>query len=124
MKSDSNRPRRSASPSSTTRNLHRQVHLEPGCEGDGAPVRGHGDAIGLVRAVLSWLMRLPARPSRGASASFTEHLPQFVSMHGNDHVIYLLKALFLGGFGNYLIPLMSGPANMVFPYVNMVSYWL
>ena len=39
-------------------------------------------------------------------------------------VIYLLTALFLGGFGNYLIPLMVGARDMVFPYVNMVSYWM
>ncbi len=39
-------------------------------------------------------------------------------------VIYLLTALFLGGFGNYLIPLMCGARDMVFPYLNMVSYWV
>ncbi|MDP7426542.1 MAG: cbb3-type cytochrome c oxidase subunit I, partial [Rhodospirillales bacterium] len=33
-------------------------------------------------------------------------------------------ALFLGGFGNYLIPLMVGARDMVFPYVNMISYWI
>ncbi len=39
-------------------------------------------------------------------------------------VIYLLTALFLGGFGNYLIPLMVGARDMVFPYANMLSYWV
>ena len=38
-------------------------------------------------------------------------------------VVYLLTALFLGAFGNYLIPLMVGARDMVFPYLNMVSYW-
>ena len=41
-------------------------------------------------------------------------------MHGMIMVIYLLTALFLGGFGNYLIPLMVGARDMVFPYVNMI----
>src|SRR5271165_6671486 len=45
-------------------------------------------------------------------------------MHGMIMVIYLLTALFLGGFGNYLIPLMLGARDMVFPYVNMLSYWV
>ena len=45
-------------------------------------------------------------------------------MHGMIMVIYLLTALFLGGFGNYLIPLMVGARDMVFPYANMLSYWL
>jgi cytochrome c oxidase subunit 1 len=39
-------------------------------------------------------------------------------------VVYLLTALFLGGFGNYLIPLMVGARDMVFPYLNMLSYWI
>ena len=38
-------------------------------------------------------------------------------------VIYLLTALFLGGFGNYLIPLMCGARDMVFPYMNMLTFW-
>ncbi len=81
-------------------------------------------SIGLVALVLSWLMRL--------QLAFPELVPflgpaeyyQFVTMHGMIMVIYLLTALFLGGFGNYLIPLMVGARDMVFPYVNMVSYWV
>src|SRR5690242_13953051 len=45
-------------------------------------------------------------------------------MHGMIMVVYLLTALFLGGFGNYLIPLMVGARDMVFPYLNMLSYWM
>ena len=81
-------------------------------------------AIGLVALVLSWLMRLQLGfpelfPFLGASEYY-----QFVTMHGMIMVIYLLTALFLGGFGNFLIPLMVGARDMVFPYVNMVSYWI
>jgi cytochrome c oxidase subunit 1 len=49
---------------------------------------------------------------------------QFVTIHGMIMVIYLLTALFLGGFGNYLIPLMCGARDMVFPYMNMLSFWV
>src|SRR3712207_2835928 len=49
---------------------------------------------------------------------------QFITMHGMIMVVYLLTALFLGGFGNYLIPLMIGARDMVFPYANMLSYWI
>jgi len=48
---------------------------------------------------------------------------QFITMHGMIMVVYLLTALFLGGFGNYLIPLMVGARDMVFPFLNMLSYW-
>ena len=81
-------------------------------------------AIGLVGLVLSWMMRLQL----GFPESFDFIDPadyyQFITMHGMIMVIYLLTALFLGGFGNYLIPLMVGARDMVFPYVNMVSYWV
>ena len=81
-------------------------------------------AIGLVALVLSWLMRLQL----GFPESFDFIGPadyyQFITMHGMIMVIYLLTALFLGGFGNYLIPLMVGARDMVFPYVNMLSYWV
>ena len=81
-------------------------------------------AIGLVALVLSWLMRLQLGfPNRFAFIDPSNYL-QFVSMHGMIMVVYLLTALFLGGFGNYLIPLMIGARDMVFPYVNMLSYWV
>ena len=81
-------------------------------------------AIGLVALVLSWLMRLQL----GFPGTFDFIDPpayyQFITMHGMIMVVYLLTALFLGGFGNYLIPLMLGARDMVFPYVNMLSYWI
>src|SRR5256884_3705766 len=80
--------------------------------------------IGLVALVVSWLMRLQLGfPDRFSFIDPSNYL-QFVTMHGMIMVIYLLTALFLGGFGNYLIPLMVGACDMVFPYVNMVSYWV
>ena len=85
---------------------------------------GTAMAIGFVALVLSWLVRLQL----GFPGTFDFITPeayyQFVTMHGMIMVIYLLTALFLGGFGNYLIPLMVGARDMVFPYVNMLSYWI
>src|SRR4030081_1916762 len=81
-------------------------------------------SIGLVALVLSWFMRLQL----GFPGVFTfitaEAYYQFITMHGMIMVIYLLTALFLGGFGNYLIPLMVGARDMAFPYLNMLSYWI
>src|SRR5213083_1367401 len=80
--------------------------------------------VGLVALVLSGIMRLQLGfPHTFAFITPSSYL-QFVTMHGMIMVIYLLTALFLGGFGNYLIPLMVGARDMVFPYVNMVSYWV
>src|SRR3712207_4784583 len=81
-------------------------------------------AIGLVALVLSWLMRLQLGfPGIFSFIDASQYL-QYITMHGMIMVIYLLTALFLGGFGNYLIPLMVGARDMVFPYVNMLSYWV
>src|SRR3990167_5769497 len=81
-------------------------------------------AVGLVALVLSGIMRLQLGFPHTFSFIDPSNYLQFVTMHGMIMVIYLLTALFLGGFGNYLIPLMVGARYMVFPYVNMVSYWL
>ena len=80
--------------------------------------------VGLVAMVLSWLMRIQI----GFPGTFDFITPeayyQYTTMHGMIMVIYLLTALFLGGFGNYLIPLMIGARDMVFPFLNMLSYWV
>src|SRR5687767_1808079 len=80
-------------------------------------------AVGLVALVLSWLMRMQIGFPGSLEFIDEERYLQFVTMHGMIMVVYLLTALFLGGFGNYLIPLMIGARDMVFPYVNMLSYW-
>ena len=80
--------------------------------------------VGLVALVLSGMMRLQL----GFPDSFSFIAPtdyyQFITLHGMIMVIFLLTALFLGGFGNYLIPLMIGSRDMVFPFMNMLSYWV
>ena len=81
-------------------------------------------AVGLVGVVLSNLMRLQLGFPGQFEFINPERYYQFVTMHGMIMVIYLLTALFLGGFGNYLIPLMVGARDMVFPYLNMLSFWV
>jgi cytochrome c oxidase subunit 1 len=80
--------------------------------------------VGLVALVLSGLMRLQLGfPDTFDFIDPSAYL-QFVTMHGMIMVIYLLTALLLGGFGNYMIPLMIGARDMVFPYLNMMSFWV
>ncbi|EDM67709.1 putative cytochrome C oxidase [Moritella sp. PE36] len=79
--------------------------------------------VGLIALVLSALMRLQLGfPDHFSFIDPSSYL-QYVTMHGIIMVIYLLTALLLGGFGNYLIPLMIGARDMVFPYLNMLSFW-
>ncbi len=81
-------------------------------------------AIGLTGMFLSLIMRMQLGfPGLFESIDAGSYY-QDVTMHGMIMVIYLLTALFLGGFGNYLIPLMLGSRDMAFPFVNMLSFWV
>ncbi len=81
-------------------------------------------AVGLVALVLSMMMRMQLGFPETFSLIDPSSYYQAVTMHGMIMVVYLLTALFLGGFGNYLIPLMCGARDMVFPFLNMLSYWV
>lgn len=80
--------------------------------------------IGLVGMLLSSMFRLQLGFPDTFSFINPENYLQFVSTHGMIMVVYLLTALFLGGFGNYLIPLQIGSRDMVFPFMNMLSVWV
>ncbi|TFH75493.1 cytochrome c oxidase subunit I [Gammaproteobacteria bacterium LSUCC0112] len=79
--------------------------------------------VGLIALGLSIIMRLQLGFPDTVSFIDPAFYYQAVTMHGMIMVIYLLTALFLGGFGNYLIPLMCGTRDMVFPFLNMLSFW-
>src|ERR1051326_1664943 len=81
-------------------------------------------AIGMVALVLSDLMRMQIGFPGSLGFMTPEKYDKFITIHGMIMVIYLLTALLLGGFGNFLIPLMLGARDMVFPFVNMLSYWV
>ena len=81
-------------------------------------------AVGVVALVLSDLMRIQIGFPGAVGFITPNAYLQYITMHGMIMVVYLLTALLLGGFGNLLIPLMVGARDMVFPFVNMLSYWV
>ena len=56
-------------------------------------------------------------------AMVPEFYNQLGAMHGTIMVFLGVVPLAVGGFGNYVLPLMIGAPDMAFPKINMASYW-
>src|ERR1041384_3453430 len=47
-----------------------------------------------------------------------------LTMHGTIMVFFVLTTAPQGGFGNYFLPIQIGAADMAFPVLNMMSFWI
>ena len=46
-----------------------------------------------------------------------------LTMHGTIMVFFVLTTAPQSGFGNYVLPIQIGAADMAFPFLNMLSFW-
>ena len=99
-------------------------------------------ALGLVSAfigmALSWAMRIHlAWPTasipflgtlspNGAPGGVPtpEYYLSLMTMHGTIMAFFLLTAAPMAGFGNFMLPIHVGAADMAFPRLNMASFWV
>ena len=90
-----------------------------------------GALAGLVR----WQLGFPGQPIPLIGNLLPETmapggviLPEFynslVTMHATFMIFFAIMPLTAGVFGNLLIPLQIGAADMAFPRLNMASFWL
>ncbi|MER7283114.1 cytochrome c oxidase subunit I [Dactylosporangium sp. NPDC000244] len=76
----------------------------------------------LLGGVLALLMRAElARP--GLQFLSTEQYNQLFTMHGTIMLLLFATPLVFG-FGNFLVPLQIGAADVSFPRLNALAYWL
>ena len=80
---------------------------------------------GVVGGIFSMVMRMElSEPGPGILGGDDQLFNVFVSGHGLIMVFFLIMPAFIGGFGNWFIPLMIGAPDMAFPRMNNISFWV
>jgi cytochrome c oxidase subunit 1 len=91
-----------------------------------------------VGMALSWVMRihlgwptasiplLGALSPNGAPGGVPtpEYYLSLMTMHGTIMAFFVLTAAPMAGYGNFMLPIQVGAADMAFPRLNMASFWV
>jgi len=77
-----------------------------------------GFTVYVFRMQLAWPGEAVPLFGRVSPAAYNS----LVTMHGSIMIFWVAMPVLLAGFGNFLIPLMIGCDDMVFPRVNRLSY--